>query len=326
MPERVCRISWRKGRPLSLSISPRQGFLDLPREVRDKVYCYSLSASEPIIVWHGRYGWDDDKYDSSGSLTMRSWKTVKAKSATLDHLALSLLSCNRQVSHEAASILYRWNTFRFTGDQNWSPLYAFLQRIGEESRDSLRSLELQMPQPQRVWQYPDGTRTSLTSWPFREVIAQSAYLQSNSPPCAEGKVDHLDPAIEACFRILGKNRSSLSLVLLLDMDLLPGLTMFHDPHSGEDWDFSLDLPVVIEKCRQELTADSGATSKVEVLWKGECLRDRSTSQTKLIQDKGWVILDAKEGYIHHDRYPKFTMLFTLRRIEDSVASSIRDSG
>ena len=255
---------------------------------------------------------------------MRSWKTVKAKSATFDHLTLSLLLCNRQISHEAALIFYHWNTFRFTGEQNWSPLYAFLQMIGEKSRDSLRSLELQMPQPQRVWQYADGTRTSLTSWPFREVMAQSAYLQRNSS-FAEGRVDHLDPAIEACFRILGKNRSSLSLVLVLDMHLLPGLTMLYDPHSSEDWDFSLDLPVVIEKCRQELTADSHAKSKVEVLWKGECLRNQFTSQTKLIQNKGWVILDAKDGYIHHDRYPKLTMLFTLRRKEDSVVSSIRDS-
>lgn len=256
---------------------------------------------------------------------MRSWKTVEAKSATLDYLALSLLLCNRQVSHEAAPILYRRNTFRFTGDRNWSPLYAFLQMIGEESRDSLRSLELQMPQPQRVCQYADGTRTSLTAWPFREVVAQSACLQRNSPPFAEGRVDHLDPAIEACFRILGKNRSPLSLVLVLDMHLLPGLVMFHDPHSGEDWNFSLDLPVVIEKCRQELTADSGATSKVEVIWKGECWRDQFTGQTKLIQDNGWEILEAKEVFTHHDRYPLFTMLFTLRRKEDFLASSIRDS-
>ena len=325
MPERVCRISWRKGAPLSLSISLRKGFLDLPRELRDKVYCYSLSAPEPIIFWSKRLEWDDDRYDSSGSRTMKSWKTVEAQSAALNCLAWGLLLCNRQVSHEAASIFYRWNTFRFTGDRNWSFLYAFLQMIGEERRDSLRSLELQMPQPQQVWQFADGTRTSLTSWPFREVIAQSAYLERNSPPFAEGRVDHLDPAIEACFRILGKNRSLLSLVLVLDLYLLPGLELYHDPHSGENWDFSLDLPVVIEKCRQELTADSGAISKVEVLWKGECGRDQFASQTKLIQDKGWVIIDAKERYIHHDRYPKFNMLFTLRRKEDSVASSIRNS-
>ena len=310
---------------MSLSITPRKGFLNLPRELRDKVYCYSLSSLDPIVVWSGSLGQDDDKYESSGSLTIRYWKTVEAKSANLNHLALSVLLCNRQVSREAARILYRWNTFRFTGDHNWSPLYAFLRMIGEESRDSLRSLELQMSQPQRVWQHADGTRTSLCTWPFPEVIAQSAYLQRDTPPFAEGTVDDLDPAIEACFRIIGKNGSPLSLVLLLDMHLLPGLEMLHDLHCGTEWTFSLDLPVVIERCRQEFTADSCGTSQVEVLWKGECWGDRFTSQTRFIRDNGWVILDAKRRYIDLDRHPIFTMLFTLRRKEHWAASNIRDS-
>ena len=256
---------------------------------------------------------------------MTSCVTVTPKSATLNRLALSLMLCNRQVSLEAAPIFYRWNTFRFTGDRIWSPFYLFLQMIGKKSRDSLRSVELQMSQPRRLWQHADGTRTSPNTFPFREVIAQSRYLQRNSPPLAEGRVDHIDPAIEACFHILGKDRFPLSLVLVLDMHLLPGLVMLHDPHSGRDWEFGLDMPVVIERCRQELTANSGATSMVEVLWKGECWRDGFTSQTKLIHDKGWVIVEAKEGYIHHDRYPQFTMLFTLRRKEDSIKPSIGDS-
>lgn len=182
-----------------------------------------------------------------------------------------------------------------------------------------------MPQPERVEQYADGTRTSLMSWPFAEVVAQSAYFQQDSPPFPEGRVDHLDPAIEACFRILGKDRAPLSLVLVLDMYLLPGVVVFYDPHSGRDWEFSLDVPVAIEKCRRELTGDSYGTSKVDVLWKGECLRDRFTSQTELIREKGWVIVDAEERYIHHDRYPKFMILFTLRRKEDWLESYIRNS-
>ena len=64
---------------------------------------------------------------------------------------------------------------------------------------------------------------------------------------------------------------------------------------------------------------------VEVLWKGECGRDRFTGQTQLIREKGWVVVEAKEGYIHHDRYPKATMLFTLRRREESVKPSIGGS-
>ena len=261
------------------------------------------------------------RYDSTGTLRMRSRMTVTDKSATLNHLSLGLLLCNRQLSLEAAPIFYRWNTFRFMGDRTWSPFYVFLEMIGKTNRDSLRSVELQISQPQQVWQHADGTCTSLNTWPSREVIAQSPYLQRNSPPLSEGIVDYLDPAIEACFHILGKDRSPLSLVLVLDMHLLPGLVVFHDPHSGYIWLFGLDLPIVIERCRQELTANSGATSMVEVLWKGECWSDQFTSQTKLIHDKGWLIVEAKEGYMHHDRHnriPKSTMLFTLRRKEDSL--------
>lgn len=77
---------------------------------------------------------------------------------------------------------------------------------------------------------------------------------------------------------------------------------------------------MIEKFKQDLTADSGAVSRVEVLWKEECLRDQFVNHTKLIQDSEWVIIDRKEGYIHHDTYPMLTMLFTLRREELPVAS------
>ena len=36
-------------------------------------------------------------------------------------------------------------------------------------------------------------------------------------------MDHLDPAIEACFRILGFNRSKLTLNLVLESHLIPGV-------------------------------------------------------------------------------------------------------
>ena len=323
MPQSVCRISWRKGLPLGICVSPRVGFLDLPRELRDKIYHYSLVVSEPITVWSGTHEEDDDilRSDSPRSVTRRSRTTVDTHSPILHHLALSLLYCNRQVCYEALAILYLYNTFRFTGDSNWNPLYAFLQMIGEENRRRLRSLEMQIPQPMHVWQHADGTRTSMHGWRFSEVIAQGAFAQSSSLSIVGQikMVDHLDPAIEACFRILGKNRPSLSFVLVLDRHYLPGVRVMYDEQHRYAYCFSLDMPVMIEKCRQHFTADHGVTSQVEVLWKGECIRDQFTKQTTLIQDKGWVIVEAKEGYIHHDRYPLDTMLFTLRRKETSVA-------
>ena len=321
MPQLVCRISWRKGLPLGISVSPRVGFLNLPRELRDNVYRYSLINSDPITVWSGTRKDEDDLIYSTGKLTQRFCTTVDTHCPILGDLALSLLLCNKQVSREALAILYLCNTFRFMGDNNWNPLYVFLRMIGDENRGNLRGLEMQIPQPRHVWQHPDGTRTSMHDWRFCEVIVQGAYAQSSSPPVVGNvkRVDHLDPAIEACFRILGESRPPISLVLVLDRHYLPGVQVMDDEQHEYAYCFSLDMPLMIEKCRQHFTADHGAISQVEVLWKGECVRDRFTKQTELIQDKGWMIVETKEGYIHHERYPLDTMLFTLRRKETSLA-------
>lgn len=325
MSRRVARISWRKGQPLSLSISQAKGFLDLPRELRDKIYYHSLVISEPIVVWSGRrQGYDDERRDPSGTMTFTTPRTIQPKSAVIDHLALSLLLCNRQVSREAAYILYFHNTFRFMGDRPWGPLYAFLQMIGANSRDALRNLEVQVRQD-RVWQDANGEYVFPCAWYDQNVIPRSAYSRRELSPTAEDFVEYIDPAIEACFRRIGKRRPPFSLVLLLDMDLLPGLRMYHDQQHRESGLMSLDLPIMIENCRQELTADPGVSSQVEILWKGECLRDYFTSQIKLIGDKGWEILEAKEKVIPHHEYPKYTMLFTIRGSEGLMTSSIPDA-
>lgn len=326
MPRQVVRISRRKEQPLGLTISPAKGFLDLPRELRDKIYHYSLVASEPIVVWSGRCGYDlNETHDSSGTLTVTSSKVVKAKSAVLDNLALGLPRCCRQISREAAHILYHYNTFRFLGDRLWSPLYAFLRMIREESRNSLRSLEVEVCHPGRVWQHTDGTRAYPGRWSHEEVIPRSAFSQRCSLHFEEGLVEHLDPAIEACFRVIGNRRSSLSLILQLDEGLFPGLAEWRDEQHGDDSVLNLDLPLMIETCRQELTGESGFPSRVEVLWKGECPRDGFLSQTQLIDEKGWVMLDTQERVEYSPLFPKFSMLFTMRRREGWAGSSFAET-
>lgn len=320
MPALVCRIQWRKGLPLGLSVSPRRSFLELPRELRDKIYRYSLIESEPITVWSGTHGEDEEIPNPPGIFTLRSWKTVDTNVTTLDRSTLSLLWCNRKVACEAAATLYRWNTFHFVGGNNWNPLYAFLQMIGEENRYSLRSIKMQMCKPKQVWQHLDGTRTSLDSWLFREVIPPIEYMHRHSTPIVKGLVDNLDPAIEACFRILGKNRPALTLMLILDRHYLPGVEVLFDEQHPDRYRFSMDLPVMMETFRQDFTADSGTASRVEILWQGECLKDQFTDQTKLIQESGWEIMDVKEGHNLHDTYPVLTILFTLRIKKLPVAS------
>ena len=95
-----------------------------------------------------------------------------------------------------------------------------------------------------------------------------------------------------------------------------------DHHFPDLYNFNLDLPVMIEKFRQDFTVNSDGTSQVEVLWKGECKRDQFADQTGLIQDSGWLIVEREEVYIDQDStglHESF-MGFTLRRNGLSVTS------
>ena len=237
-------------------------------------------------------------------------------------LGMGFLLYNQQVSRKTNDLFYRRNTFRIMGYYSWHALYSFLETIGPVNRQILRSLEIQMRQPKHIWQYPDGTCTSMTAWPFREVIAQSRYAQNCTPlTVGEGgnTVEHLDPAIEACFRILGKNRPPLQLVLLLDIEQLPGVELSYDEQHPDDDTFTMDVPLMIERCRQDLTASHDGTSRVEILWKGEFSKRGFIAEEKLVQENGWAIIEAEERINDDvDEYCKYTIMFTLRLKDTSV--------
>lgn len=313
MPKLTCRLRLRKGLPLGLSVSPETScFLDLPPEIRIKIYRYSLVASEPLTIWSGSQYFDIIEFPESIRLT--SHEMVKIDVRFSNHLALGLLCCNRQVSSETAAILYQGNTFRFLGINNWNPLYGFLEMIGQENRHNLQNPEMAMPKPQQVWQHADGTCTSSEqSWRLREVVPQSMRLRSSSALIEEGFVDYLDPAVEACFRILGRSKSTLTLRLVLGKHLLPGVElMFNDQHP-KAYLFELDLPVLIETFRRDLTSITDAAGRVDVLWQGECLKDKFDEQIELIRDQGWLVVSTAQGSIDMEVSRKLTVLFTLRR-------------
>ena len=156
--------------------------------------------------------------------------------------------------------------------------------IGQENRRNLKSLEMQMPRPLLVLEHSDGTRSFLADWPLSKAVPCNTHLGSYSTFSMGGWVNHLDPAIEACFCILGKNRPALTLMLRLDRDHLPGVHVIIGYPFPDMHEFGLKLSVVIEKFRQDFTVNSDGTSQVEVLWKGECKRDLFAEQTKFIQD------------------------------------------
>ncbi len=314
MPKTVCRIRRRRGLPLGLSVYPAPGFPDLPSELRIKIYGHLLVASEPITICSHTSG--EEVSDDRGTVSLRSLSTAKIDTTVLNCLNLGLLGCNRQISYEAAATLYRSNTFKVAGESTWDPLYAFLQMIGETNRHSLRSLELDIPMPKRLWQYSDGTCTTLDRWCIRKVVVRPEHLQNSSSLFKEGLVDDFDLATGACLRILGSNRPSLTLRLNLERHYLPGLEVLRDKEvpGDEDFRYGLELPIALGKYASESTSSDSAESLVDVLWHGEYEREDFLRQQQRLLDSGWIIVDLKESSytVDHGKFTRLTLLLTLR--------------
>lgn len=291
--------------------APSPGFLDLPSELRIKICGHLLVASEPIIVCSLTS--KKEVLHALGNVSLRSCGSANIVPAVLGRLTLGLLECNRQISREAAFTFYRWNTFRFAGESTWGPLYAFLQIIGENNRRSLRSLELDIPMPERLRQYSDGTCTTLNPWCVRKVVVRPASLQNTFSSWNEDFVDDLDPAIEPCFRILGKNRPSLTFRLKLRIHYLPGLDVTGDEYD-EGFRWGWELPIMIGKYISELTSSGSAENLVDVLWHGELEREDFLRQQQRLLDCGWIIVDLKESSytVDHGKFTRLTLLLTLR--------------
>jgi hypothetical protein len=96
-------------------------FLDLPAEIRHKIYEYGLGGKNIEIL-------PAEVLDHCYSISAFS------------SLAVGLLQTNRQISWEAAPYLYGANRFYFTGEYAWQTLDAWLRQIGATNRDLLTDL------------------------------------------------------------------------------------------------------------------------------------------------------------------------------------------
>lgn len=306
MPKQVCRIRWQKGEPLSLAKYPSTTFLDLPREIRDQIYYGALVSSDPITVWSGRCDWSFTTKDRKHAMVQTI--TVDPIDPILKQLALGLLSCSRRIAPEAIATFYRFNTFRFAGHDTWQPMYRFLSTMGCCNRAHLRNLMAEVGRPAQLTRDRYGIHDLRPwHWHFDRV-----HLSCASEKDLEVDVDYLSPAIEACFRILGKDGAALTLRLTLECGFLPGAKVWRDEQIDDAfrWD-SLEVPDLVERSRVDFTAD-----RVAVLWEGLGLRDMFQEQQGVLESKGWEIVDAREGEIprnYRDWSPILTMPFVLRR-------------
>jgi hypothetical protein len=348
MPRTVCRITWRKGEPLGLAIYPSLSFLDLPREVRNQIYYEALVVSRPITV--SSVTVDDPSYvqhtPETKQKTVSQKYTIEGRDSILDEITPSLLRCQSQVSSEATTTFYQLNTFYFDGNEVWNPLYTFLKDIGDSNRDHLRNLSIAMAEPyKKIYQDRYGSRISAyrSRVSLLNPVHSSAYPPSPRPaalftrprpmPPPPGHtqpyysafarliprdeflsrpLQYIDPAIQACFRLLGSGRSGspLTLVLVLragvpGVDVKLGLSVL-----------PMALPNFIEGVRQEFARS------VRVLWNCVGRRDAVIKQTSSIQAKGWEVVKARDGLIHVGVEPPSSILVTYlvlrRRAVDQI--------
>jgi len=310
------RIKLRKGEPLTFYLYTSTCFLDLPREIRDRIYHEALVALEPIIVCSLDLKPKDYLFpipDDEDRPTHEEKYVQSHEDPILGELAMSLFRTSIQIANEAKAVFYSFNTFHIGGTQVWNPLYGFLDMIGSRNRSLLRKISVELDKPERLRTDDHGARLICRQhrFPFQRVVScghkkdeddrnRGAYLA--------------DPAIEACFRILGTAGSTLEMELQLKPPFLPGVNVWVDDPSSSDeaghpW-YSLELPDFIERCRREFAPG------VELLWTGIGKQDLFLESVEKIEARGWEILETRaECRVPPcwDVFPHIKLHFIVRR-------------
>ena len=105
-------------------VKERTPLLDLPGEIREKIYRYALTKPEPINLWpnsfHPYMIGDSDRERRSS--TLRAVRNQHDLLYVRKEMATGLLGTCRMVYDEAAYYFWSENTFRFSGKGGWHGL------------------------------------------------------------------------------------------------------------------------------------------------------------------------------------------------------------
>jgi hypothetical protein len=222
-------------------------------------------------------------------------------------LTFGLLLVNKMISVEASAIFYRYNVFKFRGSQNyyqadsWDLLYSFLFTIGNRNQACLQYLEADISRPMAVVKNANGKISSPLNGSFwmRKVYARDQHARIY-PPVHDQQylgesVDHISPAVEAVFRILGTKGSRLQLLLIMEFASFPEISICESNGLLSGW--SEEVPDYVEQMRKRFTSlSSGAgANKVEVLWKGTYFKSEFLPQIKRIENNGWEVIEMQDS-------------------------------
>ncbi|KAI4126480.1 MAG: hypothetical protein LQ338_003730 [Usnochroma carphineum] len=272
-------------------------FLSLPAEIRYRIYSYSLVSVPPITVWSARFALTSQRRPVPRTL---KWDRV-AMAGDLRKLSLSLLQCSTSIAAEAAHVFYSENTFCFFGDHEYYPVITWLDKIGQQNRECLKTLEISVNQPERAWQLPDGSCLRRKTYRTTNGFAtRHPQLAAPAGPGKEGEVDIINPAMETIISLLAGNSSARRVTLYLHLSVfdMPGVTLIEQ----EDMTlFSMDLPNLVEKWRTAYFSN-GVCGSLEVIWIAESARKQYIQKRSLIEDVGWDILQEADVEVVRNRF------------------------
>ena len=148
----------RPRRPQKPRSQPQSPFLQLPPELRTKIYRYALIRDEPIDLWPHKWTKPDDS--PKPAVTLLKVRHQESLEYVRKEMATGLLGTCRQVYNEAAMFFWADNNFRFTGRSGWQGLLRFFLTIGPEARSRIQRLDVHAPIYMR-WPVKDSDNKDL---------------------------------------------------------------------------------------------------------------------------------------------------------------------
>ncbi|KAH6666122.1 hypothetical protein B0J14DRAFT_678779 [Halenospora varia] len=243
----------------------RGNFFALPRELRDRIYEYSLITPSLIIVrpnpntalkiverWqstcHGTVP-GDETYVTQSEYTANVLDTQVS--------VRNLFLVNKTFGTEATFVFYSKNAFLLAS--GWV-----------QNRGLLTRLLFNVLPPTRAWELPDGTRERLLDLHDYQrdhpevTFPRNTHLTLRPQPVTEGVVENLNPAIETFFQLLGPgSKPMLTIKIFLSRGYVPGVWLYPMIYQTANY-FGMDTPNLMETFRAPSSAQTGRN--IKVLW------------------------------------------------------------
>ena len=219
--------------------------MQLPAELRLKVYHYHLIQNHPIELW---------PHLPNNNIYTSNWRRAQNFNRFIAlGRTLSFLRVSSRINEEAAQVFYGSNEFRFSGINGWMVLSAFLYTIGPRHYRFLQSITIHVPFPGKDYlAFP-------TAW-NREFSEKACILRPEQHRHFRARLRRIfqipenwthDWSVADCVRILATTH-----LRTLRLVLPPTYYITHDPSIQWYWDRLEWLKKAIDSTRAKEDRES----------------------------------------------------------------------